>query len=294
MREWPESFLTRQTLTTGALAGTPSAPPSVRTDLLEVPRGGAGARPAPVVYLTFENLQVAIRSRDADLLYRAGLTFGARPGEPPGNVIADLEVVSIGGRYAVLRDGQRLGEASEATQLGELVKTLVVPVLTSARRRHSWLRGAGFARAGRAMVVAGDLGGIDDSVVDALEEDGWDLLERGVIAIRVHDRVVLPFGASTRPEGAGDSRRLQTLLAGLVVATQRLNARDLIAPLSPAVAVATLIETSLDYRTDPDRAVERLCRLVEQQPVAQLSFSRAKQAARLLSGWADPSNPAVS
>lgn len=71
---------------------------------------------------------------------------------------------------------------------------------------------------------------------------------------------------------------------------QPLQARDLIAPLSPAVAVAALIETSLDYRADPDRAVERLCRLVEQKPVAQLSFSRAQQAARLLSRWADPSN----
>ena len=144
------------------------------------------------------------------------------------------------------------------------------------------------------MVVAGDLGRADDSVVDALEADGWDVLERGVIAIRVHDRVVLPFGASTRPEGAARSRRLPTPLADLVVATQRLHARDLIAPLSPAVAVATLIETSLDYRTDPDRAVERLCRLVEQRPVAQLSFSRAKAGGAPALTLGGPVQPAVT
>jgi hypothetical protein len=295
MREWPESFLTQPTLTTGILPRPSAAPtPSVRTDALDARRGAASLQAASVVYLTFENLQIAIRSADADILYGAGPSFGARPGEPAGNVIADLEVISRGDRAAVLRDGQCLGEAGDAAQLGELVKTLAVPVFTNARRQHSWLRGAGFARAGRAMVVAGDLGGADDSVVEALQAEGWELLERGVIAIRIHDRVVLPFGASTRPEGAAGGRRIQTPLAGLVVATQRLDARDLIAPLSPAVAVVTLIETSLDYRTDPDRAVERLCRLVEQQPVAQLSFSRAKQAARLLSRWADPSTGVAS
>ena len=289
MREWPESFLTPETLTGSAHARTPGA----RTGTPLGKRGGAGAPAASVVYLTFENLQIAVRSRDADLLYRVGLSFGARHGEAAGNVIADLEVVCTGGRYSVLRNGQRVGEANDAMQLGELVKVLVVPVFTSARRRHSWLRGAGFARAGRAMVVAGDLGSGDDSVVDALQEEGWDLLEQGVIAIRMQDLVVLPFGVSTRPEGATHGRRIPTPLDSLVVAAQRLHARDLIAPLSPAVAVAALIETSLDYRADPDRAVERLCRLVEQRSVAQLSFSRAKQAARLLSPRADPSNQAV-
>ncbi len=272
MREWPESFLQPDTLTGGA----PARPPVADT-------GIASGAAVSVVYLTFENLQIAVRCRDADLLHHIGARFGARPGKPSGNVIADLEVVSARGRHSVFRNGERVGEATGAIELGELIKVLVVPVLTSARRRHSWLRGAGFARAGRAMVVAGDLGSDDDSLVEALQAGGWDLLERGVIAIRAQDLVVLPFGA----EGAASSRRHPALLATLVVASQRLHARDLIAPLSPAVAVAALIETSLDYRADRDRAVERLCRLVERQPVAQLSFSRAMPAARLLARWAD-------
>lgn len=290
MREWRESFLTADTLASGALARGADAHPPLTVGR----RGDADATAPSVAYLSFENLQIAVRCRNADLLYHAGLSFGARHGERAGNVIADLEVVSTGGGYSVLRNGQRVGTAQDANQLGELVKVLAVPVFTNARRRHTWLRGAGFARAGRAMVVAGDLDSADDSVLDALQKEGWDLLERGVIAIRIHDFVVLPFGARTRPEGSASSPRIATPLANLVVASQRLHTRDLIEPLSPAVAVAALIETSLDYGADPDRAVERLCRLVERQPVVQLSFSRATPAARLLSGWAHPCEQAVT
>ncbi len=294
MREWPESFLTQHALRTGALVRPSVARPALsETSRADVGVIVVGAAPTSVIYLTFENLQIAVRARDPDLLHRVGRTFGARPEEPAGNVIADLEIVSAGKRHSVLRNGERLGDANDAIQLGELVKRLVVPVFTFARRRHSWLRGAAFARAGRALVVAGDVGSADNSVADALQDDGWDLLECGVIAIRSHDYAVLPFGVSTRPEGAAN-RRFPTPLASLVVAAERLNTRDLIAPLSPAIAVATLIETSLDYRVDPDRAAERLCRLVERHPVAQLFFSRAMQAARLLSRWADPANGAVA
>ncbi len=295
MREWPESFLTPDTLTGGALARPPGArPPSPRAGIAVGAPGDAGTPAAAVVYLTFENLQVAVRGHDADLLYHVALTFNARPGEAAGNVIAALDLVSVGSRHSVFRNGQRVGAAKDAIELGELVKLLVVPVFTHARRRHSWLRGAGFTRAGRAMVVAGDLGSGDDSVVAALREEGWDLLEHGVIAVRTEDLVVLPFGVSSRPEGAALNRRAATPLAKLVVAAQRLQGRDLIVPISPAGAVAALIETSLDYRADPDRAVERLCRLVERTPVAHLSFSRATQAARLLSRWADAPNQAVA
>jgi hypothetical protein len=287
MREWPESFLTPQTLAAGALARSRGS--GNGTSLWARDRTVAAA--PFVVYLTFENLQIAVRGRDAERLHRVGLTFGARPGTPPSNVIADFEIVSAAGSHSVVQNGQRVGVVNDDAKLGQLLKELTVPVFTHARRQHSWLRGAVFARAGRALVIAGDAANIDDSFVEAMQAAAWDLLEDGVAAIRIRDLVVLPFGVSTRREGAvSDSRSVPTSLANLVVATRRLHARDAIAPLSPAAAVVELIERSLDFRVDGDRAVERLCRLVERQQVVDLSFSRAEQAVRLLSDWADLSN----
>jgi len=288
MREWPESFLTPQTLSTGALAGMGGA----RLPPLRGSGRQAGATAAPVVYLTFENLQIAVRSRNADHLRRVGMTFGARPGDSPGNVIAEWEVVPIAGNHVVLQDGQPVGQTHDEAELGELLKRLAVPVLALARRRHAWLRGAAFARAGRALVIAGNLGDGDDSLVEAMQAADWDLLEEGVVAIRIRDQIVLPFGGNDRPEGAvGHRRSMPTPLANLVVATQQLYGRNALAPLSPAVAVAELITASADFPVDRDRAVDRLCRLVEHRPVAKLQFSKTEQAARLLSDWADPIHP---
>jgi hypothetical protein len=291
MREWPESFLTPQTLATGALAGTAGArPPALRGSGRQ-----AGATAVPAAYLTFDNLQIAIRSRNADQLHRVGPTFGARPGDLPGNVIAELELASTAGTHVVLQNGQPVGQTDDEAQLGDLVKRLVVPVLARARQRHAWLRGAAFARAGRALVIAGSLGNGDDSLVEAMRSADWDLLEEAVVAIRIQDQIVLPFGGSERPEGAvGHRRPMPTPLVSLVVATQQLYGRNALAPLSPAVAVAELIITSLDFPVDRDRAVDRLCRLVEHRPVAKLQFSRPEAAARLLSGWADPTQPTVA
>jgi hypothetical protein len=201
MREWPESFLTPQTLATGALSLTPA----LRTQPFSTTRGNAGAPGAAVVYVSFENLQIAVRSRNTEQLHRVSLGFGARPGEPAGHVIAELEIVSNGGSYVVLQNGQHVGEAADETQLSELLKRLAVPVLTRARRRHTWLRGAAFVRAGRALVVAGDLG--DGSLVEAMQSASWDLLEEGGCDShrRPHCTAVR---RSDRPEGAVDTPAL--------------------------------------------------------------------------------------
>jgi hypothetical protein len=283
MREWPESFLTPQALATGALAGSSPARPSAPSSRIHA---GSGAE--AVLHLRFENLEIAVRSRNADALRVAGLRFGARPGEAPGSVIDELEVLSSGGEHVVVQNGQRLGEAADEAQLGDLLKRLAVPLLVRARPRHAWLRGAALARAGRALVIAGDLGEGRDDLVVAMQSAGWEPLEDGAVAIRIEDRIVLPFGAGGRPEGAaGSSRRRPTPLASLVVATQQLSTRSTLAALSPALAVAELIPTSLDFAVDRDRAVERLCRLIEPLPVARLRFSTGEQALGLLSEWAD-------
>ena len=195
---------------------------------------------------------------------------------------------TAGSRYAVVEDGQHAGEAGDERQLRDLVMRLLVTRLTHARPWHSWLHGAAFARADRRLLIAGDLGDGDDFLGDPLRQAGWDLLEHGAIAIRAKDFLVLPLGFVTRAVGATvEPERAPMPITNLVVSGRRLHARDPIVQLSPAAAVTALITRSLDYHIDCDRAVERLCRLVEHQPVAHLSFSRVQRAARLVSRLED-------
>jgi len=279
MREWPESFLLPETLATGALPRisiASAAPASTRASRSSKPSA---------FFVKFENLQVAVRS-SGDVIRRLAPVFGSPPGEAPGNVIGELEIRPEGGGYKVLRQGIGVGSSADEFGLADLVAQQVVPVFAKARRRHAWLRGAAFARAGRAIVVAGDLGSDGNFLAEAFQQSGWDLLQQGVAAIRIEDLVVIPFGVSTRPEGAaGSPGRTATPLASIAVATRRLQSRDAIMPLSPSVAVAELVGVSLDFPLDRDRSVERLCRIVERLSVAQLSFSRERVAAELLSSW---------
>ena len=280
MREWPESFLLPETLATGALPRT-----SIASAALASTRGSRASKPN-AFFVKFENLQVAVRSPD-HVLRRLAPVFGSpSPGEAPGNVIGELEIRPEGSRYKVLRQGIEVEGPVDELELADLVMRQIVPVFAKARHRHTWLRGMAFTRAGRAIVVTGDLGSDGNSLADVFQQSGWDLLQQGVAAIRIEDLAVVPFGVSTRPEGAASSlRRTATPLASIAVATRRLQSRDAIMPLSPSVAVAELVGVSLDFPLDRDHSVERLCRIVERLSVAQLSFSRERVAAELLSSW---------
>ncbi len=280
MREWPESFLTPQSLATGAPANISAHPPLVI-------RAHSGAAALDSVYLTFENLQIAIRSRTPHVLSRVGASFDGGPGQLPCNVITEFEIVSGTTNHVVVHDGKHLGEVADAAQLGGLVKRLAVPILTRARPRHAWLHGAAFTRAGEALVIVGDLADGDDSIGSAMQSAGWDLLESDVVGIRVQDNLVLPFGAEDSSAGDGGRRPTPTPLASIVIAVQQLCGRTALVSLSPAAAVAELITASLDFQIDRNRAVERLCRVAERRPAAQLRFSDAQEAVRLLSDWQD-------
>jgi hypothetical protein len=153
---------------------------------------------------------------------------------------------------------------------------------------------AAFAKAGRGMLIAGDMGDRDpnDLFRWELETNGWELLDAELLAIRLEDLMIVPLGARARPrpeETTAKMGRVATPFESLVVTKRApLHARDVsINPLSPAAAVASLIGKSLDFKIERDRAVNLLCRLVEKRPAVQVHFSRAHDAARVISRWAD-------
>ncbi len=272
MREWPESFLTPDTLATGRLA-------TVGTAGAGATSGRSGAIGGSVAYVTFENLSLAVRARDAATLRHAGLTATRRRA---ANVIGDIEITAAEGRYTVAQDGRDAGDAKTERTLCDLVMRTLVTRLARARPWHSWLRGAAFTRTNRMLVIAGDLGDDNDSLIEFLPQVGWTLVGEGAIAIRAKDFVVLPLSLSSRQSGAPTERSAEpTPVTHLVVSARQLHGPDTLEPLAPAAAVLALMRASLDFDVNHDKTVERLCRLVERQPVAQLSLSRADQASRL-------------
>jgi len=103
------------------------------------------------------------------------------------------------------------------------------------------------------------------------------------VPIRIEDITVTPFGRSTWPRGAAlRIDRSPCYLSGLIVTEYRLHQRDRLVPLSPSVGVAELIGKCVDFRSDRQRAVQRLCQLVEKRRVGKLWFSSAEGAVDVL------------
>ncbi|HEY4184863.1 MAG TPA: O-fucosyltransferase family protein [Polyangia bacterium] len=287
MREWPESFLLPETIATGAL---PSRP---------VGGGGAAISPlaapaiVPVIHVTFENLQVAVWSKDAALLKRLAPTLGTEPGTQGRNVIDNIELSMTGASACIELRGRAEKTFSDKAQLLATLKRTIAAIFASARHSYAWLSAAAYAKGGRGLLIAGDTGDPGDAFRDTLRDNGWTLLDGELVAIRLEDLAIVPLGACAQtapsPPPEGSPERVATAFENLVIARKApLHARDVsFAPLSPAAAVAALIGASLDFRVDQHRAMELLCRVIENRRAAQLRFSRPDEAARLISRWAD-------
>lgn len=289
MREWPESFLLPEVVATGVLVTKQDGARAVAA-----PFESAAATLSSVIHVAFENLQVAVWSKDAALLKRLAPELGAYPGTRARNVIANFEVSLTGGAGCIEQRGRSEKGFCDKTQLPGALKQRIGSVFAFARHNYAWLMAAAFAKEGRGLLVAGDTRDPKDSFRRTLETNGWEALDGGLCAIRVDDLMILPLGARapSQPDGTAapsPAGRVATPLGSLVVTTKApLHTRaPSIARLSPAAAVAALIGASLDFQIDQHRAVSLLCRVFESRPAAQIGFNRAPEAAQAISRWAD-------
>jgi hypothetical protein len=282
MREWPESFLTEEVLETGTL---PDHEPLVRIEARD--RSGQSE-----MLLAFEGVTIRVRSTVPGLGFRLSEMFHA--GEPGsrGSVIAELEIDEEGGLIKISRNGRTLSEAESDDEVPGAVARALVPILTHARRSHSWLEGMAFRQAGRTIVYTGDLGDKLESIPDELCSSGWELLADEAIPIRSKNCRLVPFARCSWPKGASSRiKQSPSDLTAIVHGTRRLHSQDMVSPLSPSVGAAELIRESLDFRFDRERAVKRLCTVVEQVPVFELSFSQANRVPDVLGFLAEFDRP---
>jgi hypothetical protein len=174
------------------------------------------------------------------------------------------------GHYRLRAGGERVATFSDESLLAGAIVNQLFPAFSTARKNRSWFDGMVLEKAGRVVLYVGDWRAGEEGVTmaDALCSDGWELLG--------DDR-----GAATRVEG-NISR-----LDAVVFSTRRLHNRGSVIALSPSAAVAELAGTSRDFGLQRKEAIERICKIVEQVPVFQLSFSRAEEVPGAVAFLAD-------
>jgi hypothetical protein len=294
MREWPESFETTSGAGVSHVAAAPVAAMSSRSAGPTGSRGsrGSGSRPqtGTRVAVSFEGFQVSLTVPDIALAARIADEFncGEQTAAQFQNVIGRVEIKPFGReRFRIFVGDVAIDGWFDEDELLGALKREFVPIFARTTHAHTWLRGAAFSRAGRTLVVArdiGDSGYADDSLVDALQSESWDLVSEGVVPIHVANLTVTPFGIDSSAKDAPLSSALSALpLESLVVASFRLHAEDQVTRLSPSLAVAELIPASLNFSLDRSRAVKHLCSLVEKREPVRLVFSSGAGGARLLS-----------
>ena len=207
------------------------------------------------------------------MLQRLGQIIRAHYAGESTNVIAHLEVVRTGTSWRIDRRGRTDGIVCEEARLADVLRGEIVTTFARARQQFVWLAAKAFVRSGRGLVITGEVA--DDSLRRALGLEGWDVLDNALCAVNVDDLTIVPLAAQRTP------------LAGIMVASKPpLHARDTIAAASPAATVAALIGTLLAV-DDRHRTIGHLCRIVERRPVARLDWTRPREAARLITQWAD-------
>ena len=293
MREWPESFLLPEVIATGALPVTGALPP---TGALPAMGGGAAEvvvapapAPPPRLHVCFENLQVAVGSRDAALTKRLASLLGAHPDTPARNVIATFEIFPSGTDCRIQRKGSPERTSCPPDQLPALLKQQIGTVFARARHRYAWLAAAAFVKAGRGLLIVGKATDSQETFRRLMGLGGWVLLDGHVCAVRVDDLMLVPLGVGDHAGPAARGERVATPLDSVVV-MKRAPAHTketTLAPCAPAAAVAALISASLDFHLDRNRAVNWLCRIVEQRPATRVQFGGLREAAMKIAKWAD-------
>ncbi|HEY0707352.1 MAG TPA: O-fucosyltransferase family protein [Polyangia bacterium] len=313
MREWPESFVTPARVATGALfpeapgASAGSSPREVSTSIdlrstrpMEAPPFSLQAATSanqPVLYVSFENLQVAVWSKDAILLQQLAPELGGHLHTEARNVIRNFAISGTRDQFRVEQTGREEATACDRAHLPAVLKRQIAGTFMQARYGYAWLSAAAYAKKGRGLAVVGEIGDAKDTFRKAMYTDGWELVEKGLFAIRVEDLTIVPLGARTQPEGAAlRAGRWAAPLEGVVILERApLHASDAaLMPLSPAAAVVKLIAASLDFPLGHDRAVSLLCKLAEARSAAQVRWSQPQDAARVIAAWAEQRDKAVA
>ncbi|EED35335.1 hypothetical protein NOR51B_1280 [Luminiphilus syltensis NOR5-1B] len=270
MREWPESFLTPEVLASGRF-GSAGQQGSTQS----IPQTSENA------YAYFEGLRFRIKSTVPGLAKKLTEMLYDDIEHPETNVIADIEVKSLGKAFLVrLPEAPTTRVAEEAEVPGAILKK-IIPLLARTRRHCCWLAGMALRRSGKTILVLGDWSAEDAGIglADALGRDGWQLLGDTALPLRTQDWSLVPF---TRIDNNYGQPSLQDIgnptIDAIVYCARQLQNHTALFQLSPSAAVAEMTRSSITFPSDRDTTIKNLCKLAESIPVYQLCYSHLESA----------------
>ena len=230
----------------------------------------------PEVYASFEGLYIRICSQVPDITFKLSESFMGSGRIAVKNVIAEfvIDIDKADGQFRLLRGERAIDSADSIEQLQRVLIHHLVHLFCHARYRHAWLNGMVFQQGEQTILYTGDTEDQEHAIADAVCSAGWELLGDHAIPVRPETREISPFVRSTWPTGA--SARLMPLISVLdavVHGSKQLHRRDSLTLLSPSVGLARILGQSIDFHIDRERAMKRLCKLISEVPVYELSFS---------------------
>lgn len=275
MREWPESFLTKQVLKTGSL--TRPATSGIRHN------GKLAIASEALIY--FEGLRVRIKSTVPGLTDELSSMFFNSGEKAGGSVIAEISIDRRANRFQLASEGETVAQLMEQSEIPRAVFDHLMPLLSRLRSDYSWFDGMVLRKDAKTILVVGDWARHDSgiSLAETLCREGWSLLGDEAVPVNSSKSEAIPFARCAGIWGQpGLDQTGANQLDAIVYASLRLHNRSALFSLSPSAGVAELTRACRDFPNNRKESLKRLCSLVEQVSVFQLCFSHAEAAARAL------------
>ena len=266
MREWPESFLTEQAISSGqiGLEGT------------EFPAGSG--RETRSLVAQFEGVGIRVQSSSAKLIDTLVDSFSVAG--DAGNVIADIEIQQLGTSFRLRAKDRIISEVTEASEIPGALLQYTVPILSRVRKNCSWFDGAVIDCEGSTIMIVGDAG--LGQILTILREQTRRLTVEGAVALRDDSLEPVPFYVGARSANKASGQQALAPITAVVRTRRLLQHRPRVLALSPSAAVAEMSQSSWDFRLNREKAMPRLCELATRVPVYQLDYCHAGEVPDML------------
>jgi len=301
MREWPESFLIEETMVERARNREIAGQTQSNSEAVYVAPSQDQAISTAIAFL---DGAVAVSSNDKNIAQEMRRLFELMiaPGATPA--FADIRIEKAGEEAKLTVDGKAVSNGSAGSKLLRGVYREIVCRFIDQHPEFVWLHAGCASSDTGAVVLPGPWGHGKSSLVLKLYDRGWSYLSDDITPVDTEKGEVLPFPGTphVRPdakrelprERLGDMSKSAVSLDGsrvsdgpqplsMIVFPQfEKGAPAELSPLSPAQAVAELLENCLSFTKNDDAAIQRLCALVERLPLWRLRFGDAAAAADVL------------
>jgi hypothetical protein len=261
---------------------------------------------AETLYIAFAGSHVKIENHiETEILSDVADLFGALvASEPTGAEIGRLEFHRYNDKVLLIDPTRPTREFTTLREASNGVFHTVIQTIISDYPKLLWLHAGVVSSVDRAMVFLGPSRSGKSTLVTELIRTGWHYLSDEVAPIDPEAAVVMPFPITPLVRKPGSSAIKQSrfgafkkeaialdlaVVAGkpiaigaFVVPRYRSDVKANIARSSPAAAVVTMLNNSLNINPYAAKHVGQFCALVAQIPCFNLEYANAAEAVALL------------